>query len=955
MKGERPLYDPDERVFTLADIKKLGLRQKAKLIKACYLGAVIGLSFALITFAPKYRISATFKEAPSQGNSGMILEKFVGSFGSFSPESQTIAVIQSYQVLKPLVERMGLQAEVARGGLLSKMYRRIRDNLLAEGGGLLEEIDWFSFRNIEYLGESDISYSLQFHDPEHFSILSGKEVLASGSLGSPVHLSKAQLTIVKAPKNLRLKSRYPLVLRTWIKAAKDIRSHFRIETCKNQKSIFQLEYSHRDRHFGTEILNALMEEYRNYLQKDHDQLVQSQLVYLQKKQEEICDRMSATFDEYTEYLQDHLAQTGQLGLKQEIEEITKGHKILSGKLFAIDLELDWLNRISMESKTSLPVDMNPLSQAVKTTVEQITNLKQQRDFIELSLTSKDHTFNESRYENRKEELRGIRDQISSLKGLLEKSAEDPMGSQDALFHAESSIEAWAQRLSDSQEAERKDLADYIGNRVRLLSMQEKMVQDQISYACDIPSEFNGLDFTTARTLFAEYNKKLDQSIQAMGHFSRLAEEIGENDFEISSLNVVLNDPLSFRLIEQASKIALKLKDVTHRSEKESERWTEELLLQKKILKDHLDQLFKVEQLKSELFRKRIAALQTISLGSISGQISVLQERLADAVKERIDSLLTEKKILEENRKEILTGFADLPEKWRREEWIHLKTQMGIKMVGALTELIESKTISSHLHHVESKPLDFATLPTLPCRPGLLFKTFLGAFLFGFAVFSRSFLQTVLRGFPSSLEKLSAMRYPILGELSPFCDGKETEPIGGSDLEALRKISLFLDEPPQGKIVGLIEGKGPDYSYALAGHFARTSLRSLIIRCDFNPKFSVQDTPGLLQFLNQETELPIRNRQEGDYLPSGGYTPYGAEILRSDRFRLLLEQVKMKYDFIFLVFRAPIQSVESFSALSFCDRAIVTVSNESTEQLTPFVDWAYHDGMCRLSFLASGSS
>ncbi len=179
-------------------------------------------------------------------------------------------------------------------------------------------------------------------------------------------------------------------------------------------------------------------------------------------------------------------------------------------------------------------------------------------------------------------------------------------------------------------------------------MQEKIVQDQISF-CDIPFEFKGIDLATAQALFADYNKKFDASAQVMGHFSRLSQEISESDFEISSLNVVLTDPLSLRLIGQASEIALKLKDENHRSEKEKERWAEELSLQKKILKEHLDQLFKVEQLKSELLRDKITALQTISLGCISGQLSVLQERLADAVKERIRSLSTEKKSWERKR------------------------------------------------------------------------------------------------------------------------------------------------------------------------------------------------------------------------------------------------------------------------------------------------------------------
>ncbi len=96
-----------------------------------------------------------------------------------------------------------------------------------------------------------------------------------------------------------------------------------------------------------------------------------------------------------------------------------------------------------------------------------------------------------------------------------------------------------------------------------------------------------------------------------------------------------------------------------------------------------------------------------------------------------------------------------------------------------------------------------------------------------------------------------------------------------------------------------------------------SLRALIVKCDFNAKFTLQDMPGLLQILKQkEGDLLIRRGQGCDYLPSGGYTPYGAELLRSDRFLQLLEQGKKEYDFVFLVFRSPIHSAESLVPLSF---------------------------------------
>ena len=1025
---KRPLHDPDERVFTLFDVKRLYLSQKKKILRASFWGALLAFSFILIRSVPKYQVSATFKEAPKsiEGTGG--LEKLLLSNGSASSqESQTATLIQSNQVLKPLVVRMGTQATVRKAGLLSRVYKRIRDNILSERGLSLSDVDDFAFQNVVYDGEKTLTYSLRFEDSEHFSIGSGKKTIASGSLGSCVRLPEAELTIVKVPKGLKVGTHYSLSIQPWVSAVNAIRSNFRIKCLKQQKSIHELKFFHRDRYFGTELLNALTEEYRRYLKRDHDQVVHEQLSYLQQKQEEICANMSSVFDEYTEYLQTNLSRSGQLGLTQEIGGITKECNVLANKISSIDLELDRLVRMEVDQKAFVPMDDTPFSRSLKDTLSAISELKQQRDLIELSLPSQSRALNELQYENKKGELKEVRDQLCAMQHLLDGIEKHTPLSQDALFDAGEYLGAWAGRLADSQEEDRKGLAEYLENAVRLLSMQEKMVQEQIHYAHDTPAAFKGIDLTTARALFLEYYKKLDQIAEGVSHFSRLADEIERGDFEISSLSAVLLDPLSQRLIQQASEIALKLKDEKHHSEKEGSRWAEELSLQKKILKEHLDQLFKLEQVKSDLVQNRIDALQAIRLGSISGQISVLQERLADSVKERKTALLKEKTILEEKVRQILNGLTDIPERWRREKWLNLKSQMGIKMVQGLTELVESKTISSHLHHVESKPLDIATLPTTPCSPGLLVKAFLGAMLAGFFVFSRAFLGAVLKGFPSTKEKLCAMGYPVLGEISTVCDGPGTEP-RGADLEALRQIFLFLDKEPipgviektgigssdfsagardmakgkaaetregpvdlrsaeqmstanclgsedekseskptphqnrffnreryKVKVVGLIEGKGPDYSFALAEHFSRMSLRPLVIRCDFNMKFNREDLPGVLQVWKEEiSSPPLKRRQGYDLLTSGGFTPYGAEVIRSLAFQNSLDKFKKEYDFVLMVFRSPLNLADSLAPLSLCDYAIVTVSGEPTEQLTPFIDWAYHGDMCRLAILTASS-
>lgn len=360
-----------------------------------------------------------------------------------------------------------------------------------------------------------------------------------------------------------------------------------------------------------------------------------------------------------------------------------------------------------------------------------------------------------------------------------------------------------------------------------------------------------------------------------------------------------------------------------------------------------------------LNQEKLTELQQVSLDCINRNISVLYETANSDIKERRNALLKEKSVLANKMEEMKKKTIDLPEKWRLEKWLELKTEMGQKMMETLTQLVESKTIGHHLHHVESKPLDRAILPLEPEKPHLFTKAFLGAFAAAFGAFFLSLFKTILKGFPVSLEKLKALRLPTLGIISSNCDGPRgspgLEPLTGPDLELLRRLHLFLEERP-GKIVALIAGEGPDYSYALGENLGRMSSRSIILRCDFQFKFREEDLPGLLQFWKGEIpQLPIRKEKGFDCVTSGGYSPFGTEVIQSQAFAKILEGLKKNYDWVFLLLRSPLADSEAMAALRHCDKAVVTVCAEQAEVLKPFVDWSFQEERPRLTFVAMSNN
>jgi hypothetical protein len=341
------------------------------------------------------------------------------------------------------------------------------------------------------------------------------------------------------------------------------------------------------------------------------------------------------------------------------------------------------------------------------------------------------------------------------------------------------------------------------------------------------------------------------------------------------------------------------------------------------------------------------------LDCINQQISAYYEQAKDSLADRREALLQKKAVFQMKMQDIQAIASDLPERWKLEKWLDVKTKMSSRIMEMFTELVESKTISHHLHHVESKPLDLAQVPRAPNPVQIRWMAFMGAFAAVFGTFFFTLIRTVFNGFPTSFEKLQAMQFPVIGSISSFCDGPSIEMTTGPDLDLLRKLSLFLKQDGKGRVVSIVSGKGPDYSYALGEHLSRMSCKSIILRCDFPLKSRREEVPGVLQVWKGEVlDLPVRKGKGFDYVTSGGFTPFGAEAIQSKEFAQVIDVLKKNYDWIFLYVKAPLDSAESLVPLRLCDKAIVTVCGEPTEQLTPFTDWAYHENGCRLTFLAA---
>jgi tyrosine-protein kinase Etk/Wzc len=149
------------------------------------------------------------------------------------------------------------------------------------------------------------------------------------------------------------------------------------------------------------------------------------------------------------------------------------------------------------------------------------------------------------------------------------------------------------------------------------------------------------------------------------------------------------------------------------------------------------------------------------------------------------------------------------------------------------------------------------------------------------------------------------------------------------------------EPPKLLLVtSAAESEGKTFvSLNLAGSFAQSNKRTLIIDCDLRrPRIQtimgVDKKPGLIDYLSHKVKLEdiIRKTQNNNlsYITSGSIPSNPAEVLESKLMKNFLQEIKDFFDFI-IIDSPPIVAVIDAEILSkLVDGTILVISSEKTE-------------------------
>lgn len=320
--------------------------------------------------------------------------------------------------------------------------------------------------------------------------------------------------------------------------------------------------------------------------------------------------------------------------------------------------------------------------------------------------------------------------------------------------------------------------------------------------------------------------------------------------------------------------------------------------------------------------------------NIQNRLSIVKNHLEKYIYSHQKSSKQQVSAIKEQIHSLSEQASALPNKWFLEEKMRLHITMGEKIMEKVTELVENTVILHNLESIESQPVDLSIPPTIPNPPKLILfsitSLLLGGLLGGAFFITRSYIK----GVPSNPENLSLSQLHVTGNLSTDCPNTPLNELASNDLETLRRISAFL--PPlkeKKKKLLLASGTGPDYSQPLSELLVKRGERPIVLNIPNASYKNVSESEGLLQYLEGHKEALIQQSPLGFcYIPAGGNSPFSTELVCSEKFQNLLNELEKSYDRIVIYSQERANSSEIQNLSQISDSVILSITNEKLHEL-----------------------
>ncbi|WP_068470747.1 hypothetical protein [Candidatus Protochlamydia phocaeensis] len=957
----------DKFLITMSDIASLFRQSKGRIFRWALVMGLLGALVALIQ-PIRYRSEATFREKSNKsgGVSNSILQLLSSESLSAGQENEASSLIKSRKLMQNVIEKLKLQGQVELKCDEENIFRRIRRNL---------EVTWNALKrspqpvlkdhqcpiqivDLNYQGEIPLKFEVLLADNGEFDV---RDVdhdhvsIGQGKLGVPFTWQALAFTLdaregqTVAPQPLSLK------IESMADTADALCKKLQIENAKNDKGVLKLAYDHRNRHAASEFLNTTMQCYQDHLKSHHDKLAKMQLDYLHNRQAQLANNLTELMQKHANFLANDLFNSGFVDSDKEMDFLAKSQHEYREKLLSNELEIKRLENIQPNSHVYYDTYNSDAADSIviNNVLTQIRDLKQRRDGLEIEIQKKaaftTHTLHHS-FDQQLEELKEVQRYIVELQDIIDRFHQHllPDSETSLIKDPRFLIKGWFEHLDKLEGIDpvewnksRESFQFYLTNLERIFNVHEKMLQERLIHQQNPSDEYQGIDLRVADDLYMDYSKQLIQLESTIRQNLFFIGQMEDPNFEITSLSAGLNDSVSQEMIKKASNLVLTLKDQNNQSVREQERLKEELLLQRTFLSLHLEQMVQLMELNKKLIEEKVYALQNVSLDLINQQVSLLENTLRDYVESRLENLRQERTLIKQHLKHIHNEMGGLPKKWVAEQLIEQEVEINQLIVEEIAKMVESKNIAHNLEVIQSAPIDLATPPVHPVTPSVLAFAILGGLLGSFMGAGVVLGSSLIKGLKASADNLKLAGLYVAGSLPFRSQTQDNRVISDADLETIRRLQSYIDpvslssenrELNVAQRLLLLEGCGPDYSRDLSTLFLKKGKKVLMLYLDGDQAGSDVKN-GLLQYLEGKASFPeIESGPYGDFIRAGGASRFFIELMGSEAFKKLINELQERYDWIIGISRASPVSAEAESLVPLFPYAAVTVWQEKVEDL-----------------------
>lgn len=922
---------------TLKDLWQILLRRKKMILMA---GLLLGfLLFAYkLTLPISYTAEGFFKNRDNSEGVETSLSKMLMGVATKGSSSEAKRLMQSRKVLDPLIYELGLQATLIKN---DSFFHRILNNLTLEKALmgkrsvmiLQKEPQPLRIREVSYGGEIGVVYDISFIDDWHYVVSAKGKRLTEGKLGEKISTAEASWKLEAiTPDSLKGK-RLKLSISSLPLTAKSLAASIEIEVDRDDTHVLEISYTGTDRFLAAEIVNRLMESYRNYIVEDNEKITSMQINYLHRRQKEVFNKQQELLQSHADTLAKEISGAGFVDAETEVQYLLKKYVEINERLGKLDLQSARLEALLSGVNKEAYQHLLDIEGSRNRNVEELLNLQQQRDSLSLALRQKSHHFEivDQQFQEQIADLDDLKmksDQIDNLIGAIKSN--DKLVTSPLVDDKKLLVGLWIQRLHQNRNnvrfygRQKANFLSYLQNLSHLYKVFERVLEERLAFQFHADEEMQGIDLESASKLLLEYNQECSRLECEMHQHSFLAKKMDQPSFDLASLSTTLEDPVSKSVVQKAGEVALLLHDESYRSEKEKDRLRNELDLQRRFLHEHLSHMASLYDLRLDLMQKKIASLQNVMLEQVQQKIVLLEKYMQDDVRGRLGASKLEKEFLRKHLEAVNHEMSHLPQKWISEQLLDQHLELNKAIVEEVTRLVEGKNISHHLAVIRSESFEEAEPPLKPKNPNLLiylvFGFCAGSFLAGAGVVVRS----TIRGVAASQENLILSGFHVSGTLKLPLESES------ENFTTLRHVCTFVDaDDSKPQHVLLIEGSRTlKLAPALADLLKKREKTVAII--DF---WEGDNSQYLIAFLEGRSEEIVLQSHEGvDKLCCGALFRDVADYLITPRFKALMEKLDAQYDVILTTIPTAPASAENFLLIPQFDCTVVALKDQSLHEL-----------------------